>query len=326
MFIRVKLIARRIRTAESFEAADPWNQGLLTPFRLEVYKLFPAHVTDPREFRDGTIHTWGAKNLYGIRSETDGVERMLPTFLGEAWAAGTVPAAWLPELLARATPGLKPADYRPVAGKGASRTALVGAVVALAGALGLAAVGGNVPKVRMAIVTTDAWLAAPVAAGESWAINGMVPLAGREPTPPGFVVPEGVAKSAGPGFHLGWVRTPRGHRALLLPDRGYERGGAAEIGYAVALVPGEVGLAGALEAIRARVPDLDTTTVTASRWVSGSPRGAAETGRIVSILALFAGLATAIGGGAAWLAHAPQRGRNRKLAAQLPSGGAVAPR
>ncbi len=37
--------------------------------------MFPEHATDPRDFRDGTIHTWGAKAPYGIRSEPDGRER-----------------------------------------------------------------------------------------------------------------------------------------------------------------------------------------------------------------------------------------------------------
>lgn len=326
MFVRVKLIARRIRTAESFEALDPWNEGRPASFRLEVYKMFPEHVTDPRDFRDGTMYTWGAKALYGIRSEIDGVERMLPTFLGDAWTAGKVPSSWLPELLFRSAPGLKAADFRPVSGTVARRAALAGAVVALAGGIGLALAGGNVPKVQVAIVTTDAWLAAPATVGQSWAVNGMVPLAGKEPTPPGFVVPEEVAKIAGPAFHLAWTRTPSGHRALLLPDRGYERGGAAELGWSVALAPEEVGLAEALRRIRARVPDLDTSTVTASRWTAGSRRSAAETGRIASILVLFAGLATAIGAGAAWLAHAPQRSRNRMLSARLPGGPTVAPR
>ena len=328
MFVKVKLIARRIRTAESFEAADPWNGGRTTPFRLEAYKLFPEHVTDPREFRDGTMHTWGQKALYGIRSEIDGRERFLPTFLGEAWAAGKVAATSLPGILAGAEPGLGPRDYKPVAGKMAGNAALaVAAAVAMAVIGGLPRPGGvAVPMPKLETVSVEGFLARPLTPGETLVIGGMVPLEGKEAAA-GLVVPADVAKLAGGGYSLAWARTSAGHRALLLPNRGYERNGSVDVGYAVVLAPAEVGLRGALEALKRRVPDLDTTTVTASRWIAGpgrtSPSGVAMG---LSLVLLLTGLSTAAGFGAAWLAHVPRRSRNRKLAALHLGGRLPGPR
>ena len=151
-------------------------------------------------------------------------------------------------------------------------------------------------------------------------IGGMVPLAGKGAAP-GLIVPPEVAKAAGGGYSLGWARTPAGHRALLLPHRGYERDGAVDVGFAVVLVPAEVGLSGAMEALRGRVPGLDPSTVTASRWIPSRARSRpTEVVRGTSVVLLLAGLATAAGCGAAWLAHVPRRRRNRRLA-ELHLGG-----
>jgi hypothetical protein len=325
MFVKVKLIPRRIRTAGSFEAPDPWNGGRVAPFRLEVYKLFPGHVTDPRDFRDGTMHTWGAKAMYGIRSEIDGVERLLPTFLGEAWAAGKVTPERLPGLLA-SIPDLTQKDFRPAVGAWALRLALAGLGTALAaGAALFWLVGGFVPKPATPLtLSPEAFLSRPLQVGESIVVSGMVPLAGRSAAT-GLVVSKEIAKLSPGGFTLAWARTPSGHRALLLPAIGYVRDGAADLGWTVALAPGEVGLTAALEALRRHVDGLDTSVVAASRWVSARNESL-DLARAASVLAGIVGLSFAAGFGAAWIGHAPQRRRNRMLLARTLGEGAIAPR
>jgi hypothetical protein len=326
MFVKVQLVPRRIRTAEPFEAPDPWAGGQRSAFRVEVYKLFPAHVSDPREWRDGTVHTIGAKELFGIRSERDGVERMLPTFLADAYAAGQVPAERLPELLARVEPELSGTDFRPLPGRGALRVAAAGLVLAFLGGAGLAALGGSAPRAMLRVVEAGAWLAGPVSVGETYAVGGMVPLEGREPAPASLVVPDEVARAAGRSFRIGWARAGAGHRALLLPERTYERGGAVDLGYVVVKLPADLGLAPSLESLRARVPDLDTSAISCSRWVESAPRGAGEPLRVASLLLLLVGVPTALGCGLAWLASEPRRRRNRDFAMRFLGGIGVAPR
>lgn len=326
MFVSVKLIPRRMRTREQVETRDPWNGGQTVPFRVEVYKLIPAHVTDPREWRDGTVHTLGSKELFGIRSEADGVERMLPTFLADAYAAGHVPAGRLPDLLARAEPELSGTDFRPLPGRGALRLAAAGLGLALLGAAGLAALGGSAPRSMLRVVDAAAWLAAPVAVGETYAVGGMVPLEGREPAPASLVVPDEVARATGRAFRIGWTGAGGGHRALLLPERTYERGGAVDLGYVVVKSPADLGLGPALESLRARVPDLDTSAVSCSRWVESARRGAGEPLRIASLLLLLVGMPTALGCGLAWLASEPRRRRNRALGERFLGGFGVASR
>ena len=326
MFVRVKLIPRRIRTAGSFEAPDPWNGGRTAAYRLELYKLFPEHVTDPRDFRDGTMHTWGARAMVGIRSEIDGVERLLPTFLGEAWAAGKVSPERLPGLMA-SIPDLRPADFRTVVGSWALRLSLAGLGVALAaGAALLAVTGGLAPKpVKPLTLSPEAFLSRQLQVGESIVVAGMVPLAGREAAA-GLVVPAEVAKLSPGGFTLAWAKTPSGYRALLIPERSYVRDGAADLGWTVALAPGEVGLAPALEALRRRAGNLDTSVVAASRWVPARTASASDVARGFLLLAVIVGMSLFAGFGAAWAGHAPQRRRNRMLAARTLGEGALAPR
>ncbi len=326
MFVSVKLIPRRMRTREEMEARDPWNGDRPASFRVEVYKLIPAHVTDPREWRDGTVHTMGSKELFGIRSEADGVERMLPTFLADAYAAGHVPAELLPGLLARVEPELVGTDFRPLPGGGALRLAAAGLVVALLGGAGLAALGGSAPRSMLRVVEAGAWLAGPVAVGETYAVGGMVPLEGREPAPASLVVPEEVVRATGRAFRIGWARAGAGHRALLLPERTYERGGAVDLGYVVVKSPVELGLVSSLQGLRARIPDLDTASVSCSRWVESARRGAGEPLRIASLLLLLVGVPTALGCGLAWLASEPRRRRNRAFAERFLGGIGAAPR
>jgi hypothetical protein len=97
----------RVKTEGSFTADDPWNQNRQTSFTIEAYILAPKG-TRPKA---GT-KVFMANYLYGIRSEVDGEERMLPESLAHLWRNNRVPAEALPRLLNQMKPMLKKTDFR----------------------------------------------------------------------------------------------------------------------------------------------------------------------------------------------------------------------
>lgn len=104
----IPLSPARVRTEASFTAEDPWNQNRRTAFTVEAYLLVIP----------GTAPPVGAKPLsgylYGIRSELDGGEHMLPEALSELWRTNRLAAEALPRLLKQMQPKLKAWDYRPI--------------------------------------------------------------------------------------------------------------------------------------------------------------------------------------------------------------------
>jgi hypothetical protein len=109
VYVKARRVPRRLRTAETFRAADPWNGRVAADFTVEVYKYVPERV------RDATgIHALGAPERFGIRSNADGVERMLPQSLTELWQERRVSTGQLPRLLHALEPELSPRDLRPM--------------------------------------------------------------------------------------------------------------------------------------------------------------------------------------------------------------------
>jgi len=102
----------RVKTEASFTAEDPWNRNRRTAFNIEAYMRTLKNLKDlPPRPRNSFGY------LYGICSEVDGVERMLPASLSELWRSNRVPAEAIPRLPKQIDPTLKKSDYRPVAGK-----------------------------------------------------------------------------------------------------------------------------------------------------------------------------------------------------------------
>ena len=98
----------RVKTEASFTAEDPWNQGRRTAFTVESYILAPKGTkpkAGPKPPPPGSLR-------YGIRSDADGVERMLPESLEYLWSNKRVPSEALPRLLKEMTPLLNKADFR----------------------------------------------------------------------------------------------------------------------------------------------------------------------------------------------------------------------
>jgi hypothetical protein len=108
MFIS-KFVRLRLRTAERFQAADPWNGRRPSEFSIEVSANVPAHLRErsPRWM-------WAGPEVYGLRSEIDGVERPLPEALTELWSSRRVPASALPALLREMEPTLHQPDFQPI--------------------------------------------------------------------------------------------------------------------------------------------------------------------------------------------------------------------
>src|SRR5881394_3402094 len=107
MFVFIRLVPARVRTVGSFRAPDPWNGGRPTDFNIEAYKMVPKGTHRPKE-------VWGGKERYGIRSEADGAERMLPDSLGVLLREGRIPKEVAPQLLLEITPTLRKRDFDPL--------------------------------------------------------------------------------------------------------------------------------------------------------------------------------------------------------------------
>jgi hypothetical protein len=115
----------------------------------------------------GTTPAPGAKPLagnylYGIRSELDGRERMLPESLSELWRTNQVAAEALPRLLREIAPKLKQWDYRPILHNKLVKVTEV-VVTVLMGLLSLApiavAIGTGEMPVFQAFVATSIFMA-----------------------------------------------------------------------------------------------------------------------------------------------------------------------
>jgi hypothetical protein len=137
--MRVRSIPRRLRTLARFEAVDPWY-GQRTIFSIESYALVPERITAPEAWPGYAV---GARRLHGIRSEADGVERMLPASLVALWQCGEATPEALPGLLHGLETELRETDLLPP-----SRVPpLPSAVVCLlAAALGLGVLPGALAR------------------------------------------------------------------------------------------------------------------------------------------------------------------------------------
>jgi hypothetical protein len=102
-------VPMRIRTAGRFHAADPWNGNLPTEFSIQVYWRSDVAIWLPAS---GTPADSQLLDMFGIRSEIDGHEHMLPSFLSELWQTHRIAAEALPRLLISAQP-LPKRDYLP---------------------------------------------------------------------------------------------------------------------------------------------------------------------------------------------------------------------
>jgi hypothetical protein len=99
-----------VRSAGGFVALDPWNDNRRTDFTIEAYKMLPPDSPPVRSVKDSWL---SGHAIFGIKSEIDGKERMLPASLVELWRTSRIPAEALPRLLWQMQSWLKKNDYVP---------------------------------------------------------------------------------------------------------------------------------------------------------------------------------------------------------------------
>jgi len=302
--ISVTLEPRRLRTVDSFEAADPWNGGAPAAFDLDLHRMVPKGAGEGVE--------WG-KEVHALRSKLDGVDRFLPESLTELWKTGRAPAGALPRLLAEIQPSLRSGDFVPLLHLRAHRwMAAFLALVALAGLVVTVRASGSGGR-RTSRLPLAEWLARPAADGEDLVTDRPVPIAGTmkvafTPTPPTNLF----AYPADDRFVLCWFPAGGGHRLLLAAEDQLPE--LPQLPFTgVTLEPQSIGVPeAALAELRARVPGLDTRLVTAHSWTWTDIRTPQDTAL------LYGGaLILASGAGAAiiYLVVAlPQARRRRQMA------------
>ena len=105
--MRIRLVPGCLRTLATFTAPDPWNQDRPTTFNIEEYVMVPEGAVR-------VVDTGMTVHVFGLRSETDGADHVLPESLFELWRTGRIPPETLPRLLLAIQPKLKKSDYRAV--------------------------------------------------------------------------------------------------------------------------------------------------------------------------------------------------------------------
>lgn len=98
----------RVRTEARFTAADPWNGSVVTEWSVEGFV---------DSLKGGPLPANKAgkpAQSYGLRSEIDGVVRMLPDALGHLVRWRDVPLPELPRLLAEIAPQVEKSDFQPM--------------------------------------------------------------------------------------------------------------------------------------------------------------------------------------------------------------------
>jgi hypothetical protein len=148
MFVRARLVPRRVRTEARFRAADPWNGDVPAEFSIEAYYYVPQHVQEV-----SCPWRWCNTPLYALRSEDGtpgGGERFLPDALSRLWSAGKVSAEALPHLLREMEPELTQDDFQPLLRVSAERWGAAALIAVLLAILGLLVTwprngGGGIP-------------------------------------------------------------------------------------------------------------------------------------------------------------------------------------
>lgn len=285
MFVFIRLVPARVRTVGTFQASDPWNAGRTCDFNLEAYKMAPKGARRPQD-------TWGGKEIYGIRSEADGVERMLPDSLGVLATEGRIPKEALPKLLIDMAPSLRKRDFNPL--WGTTMHYWIGGFFALIVAMCLAMAGMQVvsagPSGHEPVRTTLAeWTSRPMVENEYVVTEGGAKLDGS--------VDADFAPSAPPSittypsqdgrYRLGWVRAGAAERLVLVPAPLAAAGSVNVTG--VTLRASFLGVPPAtLARLKARVPSLETDLVTCVFWswsdgYAGSSMGVVFWGALAAI-------------------------------------------
>jgi hypothetical protein len=306
--INVKLEPRRLRTLETFTAAEPSTGGTLE-WDLDLHRMTPRGA---RVVREGA--SWG-KDVYALRSKTDGVDRFLPEALVELWRRQQVPSSSLPRLLAEIEPALRPGDFAPLLHMKTHRwlAAFFGLLAVILLGLGVrAAMSGH--RHVMSRLPLSAWLSRPQLDGEDLVTDRPVTVAGTAPVAFQPQLPPNLFALPADRWVLVWFPAGAGHRLLLAPEE--QAPALAHVALAgVTLRPETIGLPpAALAELRGRVPGLDTSLVTGLFWTWTD---VSSGGRAVGVFFGGMALVSALGGAVIYLMIALRQARRRQQMAWL---------
>jgi len=269
-FQELKMVRRRVRTATSFRARDLWHGGEDTDFTLEVYRLVPE---DSQEALPGWLY--GGPEVYGLRSEIDGLDRPLPEALSELWSTGRVQPGDLPGLLHAMEPQLTAPDFQPVLHRQFGRWLAILMPVGLLALWGFFVARDRYHRAVDAIYdarpSAEAFLAQPWTEGQIVVgLQGGLPLAGRLDETFQATAPRGVSAPLATDSRLGWTRAGAGYRPVLMAANAYfPRPGLLEVTLGSVLRLDEVGAPAELvDRLRREAPDIDLSLVLCQGWRS----------------------------------------------------------
>jgi hypothetical protein len=254
------VVPYRVRTADRFQAVDPWFGNTPTEFSIEAYRYAPEGGQP--DWR------WGKRETFALRSEIDGLERRMPDSLVYLWMKGRVTREALPGLLRDMEAGfqLKKSDYLPLLHYRTRRNLLIIAIISILCGIGYFL--GTRPTYPSwdGPIPSRAWLAAPrPPVGTVRRIDDGLPLEGsldatfQATVPPMLVGPRDLTS------RLGWVRAADGHRLVLYSPSS----DPAHVGELQAIVwfPDAVGVPPDLLArARQQVPDADAGWILCAGW------------------------------------------------------------
>lgn len=256
----ILLVPRRMKTVGRFTAPDPWNGNAPAEFTIEAYRLFNSGTRVLRDTRG-----LGLAYLYGISSEIDGADRILPEALAELWRRGEVAPEKLPSMLAQVAPALKPEDYRVWIGTklhwwylGAVALVLLGTIWFIARAWPKE--GWDVAGLPRDMKLAD-WLNTPMRVGHDVRVRDQFPTPAGMQRARGLRPPEIYRELQEDHEHLLiWLKDARGHRLLIKRASDYDPR-AAIVPDGIVVPTKEIGLDDATgKALAESVPGLDVDT------------------------------------------------------------------
>lgn len=350
MFVhRVKLVPVRHRRLSTFFVPAPVatvSHAEPEEWNLETYRLMPVGTKILR----GTGFGTGSDRL-AIKSERDGLPRMLPEAISALWQRGEVPIEALPPLLATFGPELtKPRDFEPVLSRSKGwqllpwiALFLVLTLVPLAVFL-FYRIPAKPPGTMYEITTLERWRAGPMRPGILVSTSGPLPAlasvtlpAAYRPPAENFSDPVSGNPQEMPVYALARVQAENEQRLVLVS--GYEHGLLPEVyPSGIALPTDQLALpAASLAAVSAGARDLNPS-LTLCNHVMPKVRGMGLNGTTLAIIGVmlasglaFVALLVGILGGVHLLRRAARhrqlRGLRRRLGLpENPPAAAVAAR
>jgi hypothetical protein len=275
MYIELTRIPVPVRRLHSFDALNPWRDCLSDYWDLAVFRMVSPYLAaevaakaaaqpDPRP-----LDALNADEVLGITSRYDGSYHMLSTALQRLYRSGRVPVQQLPELTFRTEREITTWDY-----PGGSRIPLLKVLTGFCVFAALLCIVAyfvlNAKEVHsIAIHSTDEWLTAPMQPGQGVSLRDSVPVAGTMRLPIDLPTPKNlhsVLVKITPPYVIVVVKAKNENR-LVLMDAVAASNLKYTLLYGVVIPVAESGIPRQyIDALKANVPNLNTTTILFHQW------------------------------------------------------------